>query len=98
MRRALTFRFNALCGLLLGVWGVVFAGDKAPPQWAADAAQVATPAYAKDASAVTLYHEDVITLDAQNRGVERERTGVRILKPQGRRAAQCYATYDVDSK
>jgi hypothetical protein len=98
MRRASTIRFLSLCGLLLCSCGVAHAGDKAPPQWAVDAAKVVTPAYAQSAAAVTLYHEDVITLDAQNHGVERERKVVRILKPQGRRAAECYAYYDVDSK
>jgi hypothetical protein len=98
MRLVHTLHAASLCGLLLCGSALAFGGDKAPPQWATDAAKVATPAYAKDAAAVTLYHEDVITLDAQNRGIERERTVVRILKPQGRRAAECYASYDVDSR
>ena len=68
------------------------------PQWAVDAAKTPTPAKAKDAPAVVLFDEYLITVDEQNRAVEREREAVRILKPQGRKYAECGAAYDVDEK
>jgi hypothetical protein len=68
------------------------------PQWAIDAANTPTPASAKDASAIVLFDEYLITVDEQNRAVERERRAIRILKPQGREYAPCYAEFDVDEK
>ncbi len=68
------------------------------PQWALDAAKTATPADAAQAAAVMLWDEYLITVDEQNHAVERERSAVRILKPQGRRYAHCEAEYDSDEK
>jgi hypothetical protein len=68
------------------------------PQWAVDAAKTPTPASAKDAPAVVLFDEYLITVDEQNHAVERNRVAVRILKPQGRKYAPCEAEYDVDEK
>jgi hypothetical protein len=68
------------------------------PQWAVDAARTPTPATAKDAPAVVLFDEYLITVDEQNHAVERERSAVRILKPQGRRYAHCEIGYDIDEK
>ena len=68
------------------------------PQWALDAAKIPTPKAARDAKAVMLFDEYVITLDEQNHAVERERSAVRILKQQGRQYAQCAVDYDVDEK
>ncbi len=68
------------------------------PQWATDAAKTPTPASAKDAPAVLLFDEYVITVDAQNHAVERERSAMRILKPQGRGYTHCSVGYDVDEK
>jgi hypothetical protein len=78
----------------------VFAKDKMEPipQWALDAAKISTPANVGDAKAVVLSDEYLITLDAFNHAVERERVAVRILKQQGREYAQCGVDYDVDSK
>jgi hypothetical protein len=45
-----------------------------------------------------LFEEYLITIDAQNRAVERQRYAVRILKPQGRSDAHCEAEYDTDEK
>jgi hypothetical protein len=77
-----------------------FAKDKAEPvpQWALDAVKTPTPADIGDAKAVVLFDEYLITLDAQNHAVERERSAVRILKLQGRQEAQCGVEYDVDEK
>ena len=62
------------------------------------AAKTPTPADAGDASAVYLFDEYLITVDEQNHAVERERSAVRILKPQGRESAHCDAEYDSDAK
>jgi hypothetical protein len=82
-------------------WSVPAAGkDKAEPapQWAVDAAKTPTPASAKDAAAVILFDEYLITIDEQNHAVEREREAIRILKPQGRGHTHCLIAYDVDEK
>jgi Domain of Unknown Function with PDB structure (DUF3857) len=68
------------------------------PQWAVDAAKLATPAAAGDASAVMLTDDYLITVDEQNHAVERERYAIRILKPQGRQWAHCASEYDTDEK
>jgi len=68
------------------------------PDWAVVAAKTPTPASAKDSPAVVLFDEYLITVDDKNHAVERERSAIRILKPQGRRYANCEAEYDVDEK
>ena len=68
------------------------------PQWAVDAAKTPTPSNIKDAPAVVLFDEYLITLDEQNRAIERERFAVRIIKPQGRTYGHCEAEYDTDEK
>jgi hypothetical protein len=67
------------------------------PQWGLDAAKTPVPRYASDAPSVVLYDEYVETIDAQGRAVERERTAIRILKPQGRENT-CSVTYYEDEK
>lgn len=67
------------------------------PQWGVQAARTRTPDNAADASAVILYDEYLETIDARGRAVERERTAIRILKPQGRENT-CAVSYDVDEK
>jgi hypothetical protein len=47
---------------------------------------------------VVLFDEYLITIDDQNHAVERERTAIRILKPQGREYSHCSIGYDVDEK
>lgn len=84
--------------LLAGVASSAFARTDPAPQWAQEAAKIATPVNAGDAKAVVLFDEYLITVDAQNRAVERERSAVRILKQQGRDYAQCAIDYDVDEK
>ncbi|MGP8173618.1 MAG: DUF3857 domain-containing protein [Terracidiphilus sp.] len=87
------------CAALLGP-APAAANDKPQPapQWAVDAAKTPTPSTAKDAPAIVLFDENLITVDEQNHAVERERSAVRILKPQGRKYAHCEAEYDVDEK
>ena len=86
--------------MLVSVAPGAFAKDKMEPapQWALDAAKIATPKTASDAKAVILFDEYLITLDEQNHAVERERSAVRILKLQGREYAQCAVDYDIDEK
>lgn len=67
------------------------------PEWGVQAARTRTPDHVEDAPAVVLYDEYVETIDGQGRAVERERTAVRILKPQGRENT-CGVSYDVDEK
>jgi Domain of Unknown Function with PDB structure (DUF3857)/Transglutaminase-like superfamily len=68
------------------------------PDWAVAAAKVPTPADAKNARAVLLSDEYVITVDDQNHAVERERWATRILAPEGRAYAHCMVEYDTDAK
>ncbi len=81
----------------LGLASVAAAKEPAP-QWALDAAKIPTPANAGDAAAVVLSDTRVITVDSDNRAVEQSRYAVRILQPEGRSYAHCYAEYDVDLK
>jgi hypothetical protein len=94
------FSFAAFaCGFFLLAQPAA-AGSKADPapDWAVTAAKTANPANIKDAPAVVLYDEYLLTIDEQNHAVERRRFAVRILKPQGREYAQCDASYDIDEK
>ena len=77
-----------------------FAKDKSEPvpDWALTAAKTPTPATVGDAPAVMLFEEYLITVDAQNHAVERQRYAIRILKPQGRSEGECIAEYDTDEK
>jgi hypothetical protein len=88
------------CIVVLPGWHFAAAKEKSQPapDWAVDAAKTPTPANVGDASAVILFHEYLITVDAQNHAVERERSAVRILKPQGRERGYCGAEYDADEK
>jgi hypothetical protein len=74
------------------------AKNQPAPDWAVEAAKTATPANSGDAPAVLLFDEFLITVDEQNHAVERERSVMRILKPQGRELAHCAIEYDVDEK
>ena len=86
-----------LAAAALSLAPAVHAAKNEPPQWALDALKIPTPAYAGDAPSVVLYDEYVETIDAQGRATERERTAVRILKPQPSRG-NCFISYDVDQK
>jgi len=68
------------------------------PDWAVAVAKMPTPADAKNARAVMLTDEYLITVDSLNHAVERERWAVRILTPAGRGDAQCMVEYDKDAK
>jgi len=68
------------------------------PDWAVEAAKTPTPESAKNAPAVVLFDEYLITVDEQNHAVERERIAMRILKPQGRGYSHCSIGYDTDEK
>ncbi|HEX8710743.1 MAG TPA: DUF3857 domain-containing protein [Terracidiphilus sp.] len=68
------------------------------PDWAITAAKTPIPADAKNARAVLLSDEYLITVDEQNHAIERERWAVRILAPEGRSEAHCMVEYDTDAK
>ncbi len=68
------------------------------PDWALNAAKTPMPSTVGDAAAVMLFEEYLITVDAQNHAVERQRYAVRILKPQGRSDAHCLIEFDADQK
>lgn len=68
------------------------------PDWAVSVAKTPTPDDAKNARAVLLSDEYVITVDSDNHAVERERWAVRILSPEGRGDAHCTVEYDQDAK
>jgi hypothetical protein len=72
------------CLSFLGYAGLGGKFNKPVPDWGLEAAKTATPANAKDASAVILFDEYVETVDDKGRATEREREAIRILKPQGR--------------
>lgn len=97
-RRALRQRIAIVASAAALLLPGAFARTDPAPQWAVEAAKTATPANAGNAKAVVLFDEYLITVDAQNRAVERERSAVRILKQQGRDYAQCTIDYDVDEK
>ncbi len=86
----------AACFLTAGLCAAVPAAarDRAAPAWAVAAAKVPTPASAENARAVLLSDEYVITVDAQDHAVERERWATRILEPEGRDDADCMVEYD----
>ncbi len=100
---AVRSRLLAVAGCCIAVlpgWNFAAAKEKSQPapDWAVEAAKTPTPASVGDASAVILFDEYLITVDAQNHAVERERYAVRILKPQGREYSHCMAEYDTDEK
>ncbi len=95
---ALNLRSLSLLALLYSPVLAMAAWSHPAPQWAVDAAHTPTPASAKDAAAVVLFDETLITVDEQNHAVKRERSAVRILQPQGREYARCAVDYDIDEK
>ena len=96
-RIALALRLAVGCAALLACVPA-WAKTEPAPDWAVAAAKIPTPDAAKNASAVVLADDYVITVDEQNRAVEHERYAVRILKPHGREYAHCAAFYDKDAK
>jgi transglutaminase-like putative cysteine protease len=86
-----------LCACRPGAAGI-FNKNQTPPDWGLEAAKTHVPDYAKDATAVVLFEEYVETVDGAGRAVERKRSVVRILKPQGRSEGICGVAYDVDEK
>ena len=84
--------------LMVCACSAAWSRDDAAPQWALDAAKIATPANVGAAAAVLLSDDYLITVDAGNHAIERERFAIRILQPQGRKYARCDAEYDNDEK
>ncbi len=84
--------------ITLALPALMWAKSEPAPDWAVEAAKTPTPATVGEAPAVILYDEYLITVDAQNRAIERERYAVRILKPLGREYAHCTEYYNEDRK
>ena len=94
---ALAIAISSICALLGPVPAAARDKHEPAPQWAVDAANIPTPTSAKDASAVILFDEYLITVDDRNHAVRRRRFAARILQPQGRRLySHCSISYDVD--
>ncbi len=99
MRSRMLAVAGCCCAVLIGTTPVAARDKQEPaPPWAVDAAKTPTPATVGDASAVILFDEYLITVDAQNHAIERERYAVRILKPQGRKYTHCLAEFDTDER
>lgn len=104
MKKSLSLRIDLVSMLVVTILTYAAApahagmfGNTPVPQWGLDAAKTPTPANVGDAPAVILYDEYVESIDNQGREVERERRGMRILKPQARHEP-CEVSYDVDEK
>lgn len=90
----------AVCFLIVGLCTAVPAAARrrSAPAWALQAAKIPTPASAKNARAVLLSDQYLITVDAKNHAVERERWAVRVLEPEGRDNADCMVEYSSDDR
>ncbi len=69
------------------------------PEWASAALHnQASDTIKGNPEAVILYSEHLLTVGADGNIVTRERSVVKILRPQGKRHAECSASYDVEQK
>jgi transglutaminase-like putative cysteine protease len=68
------------------------------PDWVAQAAAVLLPEHSKDAKAIVLLDDTLVTVQADGRATERYRYVVRILRPQGRAYAEPVAWFSKDAK
>jgi len=87
--------------LLAFAWtGYVHAARDAPfPDWLTQAASSAPlPSDWKDAKAVYLLEDKLLSFDSGGRAVERYRAVVKILRPQGREYAKPAASFSGDEK
>jgi len=78
--------FFALAGLFLRA-----AEDT--PDWAKQAAAMATPSYPAKVTSVVLFHEEAVTVDPDGRRVMRERGAVKILQASGEKI-EAFRTYN----
>ncbi|HLY19954.1 MAG TPA: DUF3857 domain-containing protein [Bryobacteraceae bacterium] len=86
----------ALAGLAVWPLAAAPAADQAP-RWLATAAQQPTPAYAAGAPALVLWHEAEVTVDPTGKITTTEHYAVRVLKPEGRKAAVSVKYYTPDT-
>ena len=68
------------------------------PDWVAQSAVILLPGQAKEAKAIVLFEEDLITVQPDGHATERYRHVVKILRPQGRRYAEPAAWFSKDEK
>jgi hypothetical protein len=91
---------HRLAGLLL----VAFAGASLAhaadtlPDWVTQAASARLPAYSSETKAVVLMQDDLVTVQADGKALERHREVIKILRPQGREYAELVAWFSQDRK
>ncbi len=85
--------------LALGCAGAAHAGTPELPDWVTQAAASAPlPAAWRDAKAVYLLEDTLLTVQPDGKAVERYRAVVKILRPQGRDAARPMVWFSKDEK
>jgi hypothetical protein len=82
----------------LSIAGVTAHASTPFPDWVAQAAAVSLPEYSRDAKAIILYEDRLITVQPDGRALERSREVIRILRPQGREYAEPLAWFSKDEK
>lgn len=68
------------------------------PDWVREAAAIKTPTYSAKTDAVVLLHDVSYTVGTDGTLTEHVRRVVRVLRPQGRRYAEMFASFDKASK
>jgi hypothetical protein len=68
------------------------------PDWVTQTAAVLLPDHSRDAKAIVLLEDQIITVQPDGRATERYRQVVRILRPQGREYAEPLAWFSKDEK
>ncbi|HEX3472655.1 MAG TPA: DUF3857 domain-containing protein [Silvibacterium sp.] len=89
--------------ILLFLFGVVVVCGAARastpfPDWVTQVSSAALPDHSKDAKAIVLLEDRLITVQPDGRAVERRRDVVKILRPQGREYAKPMAWFSKDEK
>src|ERR1700722_3600777 len=68
------------------------------PDWIVQAAATKLPPYPSNTGAVVLLDERLVTVAPDGSATERQRRGLKILRPRGREDAQIIASYSKDEK
>jgi transglutaminase-like putative cysteine protease len=87
-------RFKILLGLLLAL---SLPGAEKPPQWLAEVAGRATPAYKDTVGAAVLFNEERVELQPDGRVVTTVRRAVKILSRAGQQKAEAHVVYRTDT-
>lgn len=94
-------RLRMILFSLLGVFvacGAAMASTPPFPDWVTQASAATLPDHSKDAKAIVLLEDRLITVQPDGRAVERRRDVVKILRPQGREYAKPMAWFSKDEK